>query len=64
MCGYQNSLAALTFHHTNKDEKEFGVSQILDWSWKKLKSELDKCILLCFNCHMEVYGEEPVNESN
>ena len=58
ICGYKKSLAALTFHHNNRDEKERGISSMLDWSWEKLKEELDKCDLLCFNCHMELHAEE------
>lgn len=33
--------------------KEFTVSQMLDRKWSILATELDKCDLLCFNCHME-----------
>ena len=40
------------------EEKEGTVGQMLDWSWDKLKAELDKCDLMCFNCHMELQGEE------
>jgi hypothetical protein len=43
----------LEFHHTNPDEKDFGVSKILTRSIADLKAEVDKCVLLCSNCHAE-----------
>lgn len=57
-CGYDKSIVALTFHHRDKDEKERDVSHMLDWPWAKLQAELDKCDLLCFNCHMALHGED------
>jgi hypothetical protein len=43
----------MTFHHRDPETKEFTVSQMLDRAWSVLVTELDKCDLLCFNCHME-----------
>jgi hypothetical protein len=52
-CGYDRCIKAMTFHHRDPATKEFTVSQMLDRAWPVLKAELDKCDLLCFNCHME-----------
>ena len=38
------------FHHLNPDEKDFNPSSA--GSFKSMKPELDKCIMLCANCHM------------
>ena len=52
-CGYKKCLSALTFHHRNPKEKEFELGAVKDWKWEKIKKELKKCDLVCFNCHME-----------
>lgn len=51
-CGYNKSLRALVFHHVNPSKKEFGIASNYR-GWDKTKKELDKCVLLCSNCHME-----------
>lgn len=54
-CGYSELNSALEFHHTNPDTKEFSMSsyrggtEISD----TYKKELDKCVVLCVNCHRE-----------
>lgn len=56
ICGYKKSQRALSFHHINPNKKDFGLSaRGLTRSWEKVKEEIDKCILLCANCHMEVH---------
>ena len=52
-CGYDKCLRALQFHHLDLDKKDFGVSAILTRNISSLKEEVDKCILLCSNCHAE-----------
>lgn len=55
-CGYKRCARALSFHHKDPTEKDFGLSaRGLTRSWEKIKKELDKCILLCANCHMETH---------
>ena len=51
-CGYSRSLAALEFHHTDPSRKDFTVAKASK-SWETTKRELDKCRLLCSNCHRE-----------
>lgn len=55
-CGYNKCQRALSFHHLNPKEKDFDLSSRgLTRSWERIKKEIDKCILLCANCHMEVH---------
>ena len=56
ICGYDKSINALEFHHLDSGKKDFGISaKGYTRSWKQVKDELDKCILLCSNCHREVH---------
>lgn len=56
-CGYNKCQAALDFHHINHGEKEFGIADMISKSmnFEEIKLELDKCILLCSNCHREYH---------
>lgn len=51
-CGYSKSPAALTFRHRDPTQKDFTISGRIT-KWEKLVPELDKCDLLCSNCHNE-----------
>lgn len=53
-CGYDKCMRALEFHHRDPEKKEFEIGWMMNKSWKSLKKELDKCDLLCSNCHAEV----------
>lgn len=55
ICGYEKCKTALHFHHLDPKEKAFGISSKASWGFEKIKSELDKCILLCSNCHAEIH---------
>lgn len=50
-CGYNKHTAALEFHHKNITEKDFNIGNVANKSWLLIKKELDKCELLCSNCH-------------
>lgn len=54
-CGYNKCPGAMDFHHTNPEEKDFGISKVNGKSFESIKNELDKCILLCSNCHRELH---------
>lgn len=56
ICGYNKCASALDFHHENND-KGFDIGKIIggDPSFEKLKVEMDKCTVLCSNCHRELH---------
>ena len=56
ICGYDKCIAALEFHHKDPTKKDFGISaKGYTRSWETVKTELDKCILVCANCHRELH---------
>lgn len=51
--------AAYDFHHIDPNEKEEGVAKLLQSyavDHPKVQQELEKCILLCSNCHREIHA--------
>lgn len=58
ICGYNKCLSAMVFHHRDPDQKDFSVSQLKSASWETMRLELDKCDLLCSNCHSELHEAE------
>ena len=43
--------AVYDFHHLDPTQKDFRVSSIIRNVWETVTKELDKCVLLCANCH-------------
>jgi hypothetical protein len=56
ICGYNKCNRALTFHHLDPSKKDFNFAGSHIRKWEIIKGELDKCILLCQNCHNEVHA--------
>jgi len=64
-CGYNKTTTALCFHHIDPATKSFAISQGgLEREWKNIQLELDKCLLLCQNCHREHHSNEKILEGN
>ena len=56
ICGYNRSISALEFHHKDPNQKDFGIAHKgYTRSIEKNKEEVDKCILVCANCHREIH---------
>lgn len=58
ICGYDKNIAALDFHHINPDDKSFQLDarHLSNTNIEKIKEEVDKCILVCANCHREIHN--------
>ena len=57
-CGYNKCPEVLEFHHRNPSEKEFNISSKGHCrSWERVKKEIEKCDLLCANCHRETHAD-------
>lgn len=51
-CEWSGDQAALQFHHKDPSKKDFIIGNVANKSWNSIKKEMQKCILLCANCHM------------
>lgn len=57
LCGYDEYVGALQFHHLEPRGKAFALSgRGVARALAKARAELAKCVLLCANCHAEVEG--------
>lgn len=57
-CGYKKNLSALAFHHTDPNKKEIKLNArtLSNNNIDILLKELEKCILVCHNCHSELHN--------
>ena len=46
----------MEFHHIDGNP-DYRVSNLLGNSLKRLKEEIDKCVLVCPNCHTKIHRE-------
>jgi len=59
ICGYSRCAAALEFHHKDQSQKDFAISNSGHCrSWDRVVAELEKCMMLCSNCHKELHAGE------
>jgi hypothetical protein len=58
LCGYSKNSAALQFHHEDPTKKKHGldIRNLSNSSWESCVSEVEKCKLLCANCHLETHN--------
>ena len=62
-CGYNECSAALEFHHLEPEHKDFTLASVYKnpKSWDSIVKELEKCALVCANCHREIhYGSRNI----
>ena len=56
-CGIQD-YRVLDFHHTGKKSANIGEAANLGWSLKRVQLEIEKCRILCSNCHRILHYEK------
>jgi len=56
-CEVSGPSAIFDFHHTDSSDKRFGIGQDgIPRRWESVAAELEKCVMLCANCHREVHA--------
>ena len=63
-CGASH-VAILDFHHLDPTGKEEHVSTAAwkGWALDRLQTEIDKCVLICANCHRVLHWENKSSRS-
>lgn len=52
------------FHHIDPSKKEFTISRAKCYKFnQKIKNELDKCMLLCANCHRIIHDKSTPSQT-
>jgi hypothetical protein len=52
----------LEFHHSDPLDKNAEMKVLVNNKWSDIEAELEKCVLLCSNCHREEHwNESPIN---
>ena len=56
LCG-ENCWYCLVFHHRDENDKRFNISNVpnLGYGLNTIKQEMDKCDIVCVNCHKEIH---------
>ena len=56
-CNISFPLVVYDFHHLDPSQKDFSLSDKTSTvKWDKVKTEIDKCILVCANCHRQIHS--------
>lgn len=69
-CGFQGHPITFDFDHRVPADKQFDWNKLRLRAWDAVKAELDKCDLLCSNCHRlrhmnpALWPDLPVTEQN
>lgn len=53
----ENNWSIFDFHHIDPSQKEVSWSTLRNWSNDKIEKELNKCTLLCANCHRLLHAK-------
>jgi len=64
-CGYDEHPTALEWHHTNPENKNRSVSRLIKdrYSEETIAKEVEKCVVLCANCHAKLNGNKYDSET-
>jgi L-lysine 2,3-aminomutase len=62
VCGYTKCHVALEFHHSENDKESSVAYAAHQSTMRVLLEEIDKCTLLCANCHRELHHKERMEE--
>ncbi len=61
-CG-ESDIVCLEFHHKDSKKKDFNIANATQrgLSLEKIKLEIEKCIVICSNCHRKLHAQLRLN---
>jgi hypothetical protein len=58
ICKIKYDSVVMDLHHTDPNVKDSGVAKLMkSASYSKLQEEIDKCVVLCANCHRLLHAD-------
>lgn len=59
-CKYcdESRFCCLDFHHRDSGEKVATIAQVRHWARERLRTEIEKCDVVCANCHRWLHWQE------
>jgi len=58
ICG-ESDLIVLDFDHRDRSTKKHAISDLIHvWAWENILTEIEKCDILCANCHRRKTAKE------
>lgn len=61
-CGIVGHHSIYDFHHTEPEHKDFTIQSNRHYNFAQLIDELDKCVMLCANCHTKRHLDMKIEE--
>lgn len=55
LCGEKEPVC-LDFHHLFNKQIEISTLASRQWSWDRVEAEIEKCVVVCANCHRKIHG--------
>ena len=61
-CGNVFPTICMDFHHIESEKKDNSISRLIKdgYGMKRIQQEIDKCVLVCANCH-RIRHLQPLN---
>lgn len=57
-CGIESKWPIYDLHHKDPETKDVAIGRIAHYNWDKILPEVEKCALLCANCHRIAHAKE------
>lgn len=55
-CCPETEVACFVLHHLDPTQKDFGIGENIVRSWKLIINEIEKCVVVCCNCHAKIHA--------